>query len=190
MRKTLVVMVKLPQPGRVKTRLGRDIGMIPATWWFRHQTARLLRNLRDPRWHIVLAVSPDVAGMASRVWPGDLPRASQGHGDLGARMHRLLRTPPNGRVCLIGADIPGIKRAHIARAFAALGGNDVVFGPALDGGFWLVGVHNSSAVPAALFNTVRWSGPHALDDTVASIPGARVGLVDRLQDVDTAADLH
>ena len=60
-------MVKEPRPGRVKTRLGRNIGMTAAAWWFRHQTARLLRRLRDPRWQIVLAVAPDRAGLADAV---------------------------------------------------------------------------------------------------------------------------
>ena len=57
MRRTLVIMVKEPRPGRVKTRLGRDIGMVGAAWWFRHQTRSLIRRLRDPRWQIVLAVA-------------------------------------------------------------------------------------------------------------------------------------
>lgn len=83
-------MLKEPRPGRVKTRLGRDIGMIAAAWWFRHQTQRLLRGLRDPRWDLVLAVAPDTQGMKSRVWPGDLLRIPQGRGDLGARMTRVL----------------------------------------------------------------------------------------------------
>ena len=50
-------MVKAPVAGRVKTRLGRDIGMTNAAGWYRHQTAGLLRRLRDPRWRIVLAVA-------------------------------------------------------------------------------------------------------------------------------------
>ena len=74
-------MLKEPRPGRVKTRLGRDIGMIGAAWWFRHQVAGLLRRLDDPRWHLVLAVAPDHAGLTSRVWPAHLPRIPQGPGD-------------------------------------------------------------------------------------------------------------
>ena len=53
-------MVKAPVAGRVKTRLARDIGVIPATWWFRHQVTRLLRQIDDPRWRSVLAVAPDL----------------------------------------------------------------------------------------------------------------------------------
>ena len=188
-RQTLVVMVKEPRPGRVKTRLGRGIGMVAAAWWFRHQVRRLLRRVDDPRWHLVLAVSPDRAGMASRVWPAHLPRVPQGPGDLGDRMGRLFRGLPPGPVCIIGADIPGIDRGHIARAFAALGAHDAVIGPAPDGGYWLIGLRRTAAVPARLFHGVRWSSAHARSDTLAGLAGHRVALTDTLSDVDEARDL-
>jgi hypothetical protein len=189
MRQTLVVMLKEPRPGRVKTRLGREIGMTAAAWWFRHQVARLLRRVEDPRWRLVLAVSPDAEGLASRVWPAHLPRLAQGTGDLGDRMARVFRSLPPGHVCIIGADIPGIGRGHIARAFAALGDHDAVIGPAPDGGYWLIGLRRTAAVPARLFEGVRWSGPNARADTLASLGHARVALVDTLRDVDEAGDL-
>ena len=126
-RRQLVVMLKEPRPGRVKTRLGRDIGMVPAAWWFRHQAKRLLRRLEDPRWDLVLAVSPDRAGVLSRVWPAHLERMPQGSGDLGARMSRALHRRPPGPVCIIGADVPGIQKANILRAFAALGHREAVY---------------------------------------------------------------
>lgn len=183
-------MVKRPRPGRVKTRLGRDIGMVPAAWWVRHQTARLLRRLDDPRWQLVLAVSPDSAVGDLHAWPRHLPRLGQGRGDLGARMGRLLRAMPPGPVLIVGGDIPALGRAHVARAFAALGRHDAVFGPATDGGYWGVGLRRTGAVPAGIFDGVRWSTEHALADTLATIPGLRVALADRLSDVDTAADLR
>lgn len=189
MRRTLIVMVKEPHPGRVKTRLGRDIGLIPAAWWFRHQSARLIRRLRDPRWDLVLALSPDRAVAESRVWPRDLPRRAQGNGDLGTRMARLLRQA-GGPTCLVGSDIPGLTARHVADAFAALGRHDAVFGPATDGGYWLVGARHPRRLPPDTFRNVRWSGPDALSDSIATLPGLRVALVDRLADVDTAADLR
>lgn len=190
MRRYLIVMVKEPRPGRVKSRLGRDIGMVAAAWWFRHQVARLLREVDDPRWQVVLAVSPDHAGLKSRVWPAHLPRVAQGAGDLGDRMGRLLRSMPPGPVCIIGADIPGVTRAHVVQAFSALGRNDAVFGPAMDGGYWLVGLKRSRPVAPKLFQGVRWSTADALGDTIKTLPGARVALVERLRDVDTASDLE
>jgi len=66
----------------------------------------------------------------------------------------------------------------------------VVFGPAVDGGFWLVGVHRGRGVPKDMFEGVRWSGPDTLKDSLAALRGKRVALVDRLADVDTGADLR
>lgn len=182
-------MVKEPRPGRVKTRLGRDIGMVPAAWWFRHQTRALIRRLDDPRWHLWLSVSPDHAGLASRIWPAHLPRLAQGRGDLGQRMGRIFRAMPTGPVLIIGGDIPGVRATHIHHAFAQLGRNQTVFGPATDGGYWLIGMQRTNAVPATLFQNVRWSTRHAMTDTIASLPGQRIGFATTLRDVDTAADL-
>ena len=183
-------MVKEPRPGRVKTRLARDIGPVAAAWWFRHQALALIRRLRDPRWQTLLAVSPDIAGMNCRVWPPRIPRLPQGKGDLGDRMDRVMRAAPPGPVCVIGADIPGITPSAIARAFAALGPGDIVFGPAEDGGFWLVGCRNAAAVPRGLFAGVRWSSAHTLSDTLANLNGLSVAMIDRLRDVDTLRDLQ
>lgn len=188
-RGTLIVMLKEPRAGRVKTRLGKDIGMTAAAWWFRHQVKRLLRGIEDPRWDIVLAVAPDRVGMQSRVWPLHLARIPQGHGDLGDRMARVFRNVPTGPVCVIGGDIPGIGPKQIARAFTALGADDAVFGPAPDGGFWLIGLRKTHPLPAKLFQNVRWSTKYALPDTRASLGDLTVGLIDQLQDVDTIDDL-
>ena len=182
-------MVKEPRPGRVKTRLGRDLGMTAAAWWFRHQSRALLRRVQDPRWQLVLAVAPDRAGMTSRVWPAHLTRWPQGRGNLGDRMGRMLRGAPPGPVCVIGADIPGITAAHIANAFNALRANDAVFGPAHDGGYWLIGLKRSRPIPPRLFANVRWSTEHALADTIATLQNHRIAQVAMLKDVDTIDDL-
>lgn len=180
-------MLKEPRPGRVKTRLGRDIGAVSAAWWYRHQCARLLRRLDDRRWRLWLAVSPDGEGLRSRVWPEHLPRIPQGRGDLGDRMTRIFRNLPTGRKLIVGADIPDLAPFHIVRAFTALGHAAAVLGPADDGGYWLIGMRHRA--PAGLFHGVRWSTPHALADTLASVPDLRVAIVDTLADVDIAADL-
>ncbi|MDV7143636.1 TIGR04282 family arsenosugar biosynthesis glycosyltransferase [Tropicimonas sp. TH_r6] len=188
-RQQLVIMLKEPRPGRVKTRLGRDIGATAAAWWFRHQCAALLRRLDDPRWQLTLAVSPDREGRASRIWPPHLPRLPQGTGDLGHRMERVFRTAPPGPVLIIGADIPGVTSRHIDTAFRALGTHEAVLGPAPDGGYWLIGLKRSRPVPPALFENVRWSTPHAMEDTLRSLGPVRVAVTDVLHDIDTVADL-
>ena len=189
-RPTLIIMLKEPRAGRVKTRLGKDIGLTAAAWWFRQQVKRLLRRIDDPRWKVVLAVAPDRAGMLSRVWPAHFERIAQGQGDLGDRMARVMQVIPVGPVCVIGADIPDIGPIQIARAFAALGTSDAVFGPAPDGGFWLVGLKRTNPMPSKLFQDVRWSTEHTLGDTLTNLGGLRFALIDELQDVDTADDLR
>ena len=192
MQRTLVIFLKEPRPGRVKTRLGREIGMTGAAWWFRHQAARLIRRLgRDPRWRTVLAVSPGREGLASRVWPARLARWPQGKGDLGARMGRAFGAMPPGPVIIVGADIPALRPAHVAEGFRLLGRHDAVLGPAPDGGYWMIGLRRGGrAAPAGLFGGVRWSSPHALADTVASLAPLDVGFAATLGDVDRAADLR
>lgn len=189
MRPTLVIMVKEPRPGRVKTRLGKDIGLIGSAWWFRHQTRALLRRIEDPRWRTLLAVSPDIEGLSSRVWPAHLPRVAQGRGDLGDRMARLLRALPAGPVCIIGADIPGVTRPRIAEAFGALGRHDAVFGPAPDGGYWLIGMKRARPPAPGILQNVRWSSEYALADSARSLGAVSIAHVATLQDVDTVKDL-
>ena len=103
-------------------------------------------------------------------------------------MARLLRTVP-GPVLLIGSDIPAIDRPILARAFRALQGNDLVFGPATDGGFWLVGARTGARFPRRGFHGVRWSHPGTLADTLQRLGRHRIALTAALSDVDTAADL-
>jgi uncharacterized protein len=91
---------------------------------------------------------------------------------------------------LIGADIPAVGARHIAEAFHLLGKHDIVFGPAEDGGFWLVGARRSPR-PPPLFGKVRWSGPYALADVLGNLPRrVSVGFAARLADVDDATALR
>ena len=103
-------------------------------------------------------------------------------------MQRLFDTCGQGPLIIIGADIPGITPAMISRAFHILKGHDHVFGPASDGGYWLVGQRRSKRARKA-FDNVRWSSPHALNDTLQNIAGSSVGYVDVLNDIDVGADL-
>jgi rSAM/selenodomain-associated transferase 1 len=189
MRPTVVLMLKEPRPGRAKTRLGRDIGMGPAARWFRKQALHTIARLRDPRWTLVLAVSPDAEGMTSRIWPGDLPKIPQGRGDLGDRMGRILRSMPSGPVLIVGSDIPGLSRRLVSDAVSSLCHADAVLGPAADGGYWLIGLKRVRAVAPYLFEGVRWSSEHALADTIQTLGTDRVVLVATLSDVDTVEDL-
>ncbi|WP_439497216.1 TIGR04282 family arsenosugar biosynthesis glycosyltransferase [Bosea sp. (in: a-proteobacteria)] len=183
---TLIVMVKAPLAGRIKTRLAREVGAVEAVRFYRAATAALLRRVGfDRRWRTLLAVDPPRA-IGATFWPVGLARCAQGPGDLGARMRDLLALT-RGPIVLIGSDIPGIAPGHLNAAFAALRHHDAVFGPAEDGGFWLVGLR-AGFRPRHLFDGVRWSSEHALADTLANLADARVALVETLFDVDDARD--
>ncbi len=180
---TLIIFVRQPALGRVKRRLAADIGMVAARGVYDRLTRRALARLAgSPRWRTVLAVTPDRADW--RGWRRRLPRVPQGSGDLGIRMARVLRRLAAPRAVLIGSDIPAVDAPAIARAFAALGRARFVFGPALDGGYWLIGWRRG-AWPYGALAGVRWSSPAALADSRATLPRcAAVALVDRLADLD------
>jgi rSAM/selenodomain-associated transferase 1 len=185
----LVIMAKSPIAGRVKRRLGCELGDVAAIRFYRASLSHTLQRLaRDTRWRTVLAVDPD-SSAADNVWPRGIARLTQGGGDLGRRMQRLLAILPPGPAIIIGSDIPAIRPTHVAQAFKLLGCADAVFGRAPDGGYWLVGLKRTPRVLAP-FAGVRWSGPEALADTLANLRGKRVAYAATLSDVDTAEDFR
>jgi uncharacterized protein len=197
-RRHLVVMAKAARIGQVKTRLGREIGPVQATAFYRHNVAAVVGRLaRDPRWTTSLAVSPDRA-VSGRMWLARLQhlrRHAQGGGDLGTRMQRLLlnRFPgpvARGPVILVGTDIPAIRPEHIAEAFRQVGRHGFVFGPSADGGFWLVGQSRVPRVRRA-FAGVRWSTETTLAQCLGNLAkaGESVGFAAELNDVDNGSDL-
>lgn len=190
MRPTLVVFARAPRYGAGKRRLATGIGPLAALAFQRASLDRLLRSCgRDRRWTTHLSVTPDEAAYGGAPWARDLPRVPQGRGDLGARMARALSG--HRPVVVVGSDIPSIRPAHVAAAFRALGRADLVFGPANDGGFWLVGTSGRRPLPPELFNGVRWSTRHALADALATVPARwRVARVAALADIDDTAAWH
>jgi rSAM/selenodomain-associated transferase 1 len=187
----LVLFVRAPRRGLGKRRLARDIGDGAALRFERAMLGLLVRRLKgDRRWRLRLAVTPERARHRTRLWPRGVPIAGQGAGNLGERMRRALAACPPGPAVLIGSDIPAVAADQIARAFRLLGRHDLVFGPAGDGGFWLVGARRCPCLPP-LFGPVRWSGPHALADVLSNLPRlVSVGFAPRLEDVDDGASFR
>jgi hypothetical protein len=184
MKDTVVVFARAPRLGAVKRRLARDIGDRAALRFHAATLTRLLRGLTaERRFRTVLAVTPDRARLSFHV-----QQITQGRGDLGVRMHRAFWRLPRGRVAIIGCDIPDAGAPDLRAAFRALGSADAAFGPATDGGYWLVAM--SPRRPARPFARVRWSTEHALADTLANFVGRQVVSLRTLQDVDTMEDLR
>jgi rSAM/selenodomain-associated transferase 1 len=186
-RAHLVVMARAPRLGAVKRRLARDIGDLAALRFYRQTLRALVRDLtRDPRWRVSLAVTPDRAARGKIFGANTL---EQGRGDLGARMGRFLRARRAGPVVIVGTDIPDLGRDQVARAFHALKARDWVLGPSGDGGYWLIGASRLRRMPHDPFAGVRWSSAHTRADTLANLRGARIALLEELDDIDTGADL-
>ena len=183
-----MILARRPRLGRVKTRLGADIGAVAALRFYRTTVDAVARRLAaDGRWTTWLGVTPDAAVRDRRGWPPGVGRLPQGAGDLGERMARCMAGFGMEPVVLVGSDIPGIGRQHVAGAFEALRRSDLVFGPSGDGGYWLAGVARGARV-GRLFEGVRWSGPHALADTMANVrSGVRTALIEELDDIDDGA---
>jgi hypothetical protein len=182
MRDTVVVFARAPRLGAVKRRLARDIGDRAALRFHVATMTRLVRALAGARrFRVVVAMTPDRARLRLPVG-----RVAQGGGDLGVRMHRAFWRWPRARVAIIGCDIPEAGVADVLAAFRALGRADAVFGPAADGGYWLVGM--GPRRPAQPFAGVRWSSEHALVDTLANFRGRRVVMLRMLHDVDSGED--
>lgn len=192
----LVIFLRAPQRGAVKRRLAEGIGARAAYQFYRTNATALIRRLGGGgRWRGVLALTPDALARSARLF-GDAGRGwarmAQGRGDLGRRMARVIGRLPPGPVVIVGGDIPAIERPHIEAAFRTLARCEAVFGPAHDGGYWLIGLarrrHRGPALLRRLFRGVRWSGPHALADTRANLPpGSEGPELPVLHDIDDAA---
>jgi rSAM/selenodomain-associated transferase 1 len=182
-RPLIILFARAPRLGCVKRRLAAGIGQIPALRFYRNSLRRIIRVLRH--FDSVIAVTPDRA--AIRPHPNQ-PNNNQGHGDLGARMHRAFRRFPRRPVILIGADIPDLGAAELRAAAKSLRHHDAVFGPAADGGYYLVGMARRR--PTTPFAQVRWSTAHALADTKHNFRHLRIAQLRTLHDVDDAENLQ
>ena len=188
----IVVFARVPVAGRVKTRLAAELGGAAALAAYREITERVLAAVAQPdSRRLTVRYTPDDGRVAMRAWLGSsLTLQPQGPGDLGRRMTAAIGAELRdgaSRVVVIGTDCPSVDQAVIAEAFERLAAADVVLGPALDGGYYLIGM---SHLHSALFEGVPWSSPHTLRVTLkrARDLDLSVALLDRRRDIDTADD--
>lgn len=181
--RTLVLMARRPILGQGKRRLAADIGDRAAQRFQRVALGRLLQRLGgDPRWRLWLAITPDEPAQSL----GAYFVTGQGEGDLGQRMTRLSQASAPGPLVFIGSDTPEVVTDDIEAAFEALEASDAVVGPALDGGYWLIGFSQAQREHLP-FVGVRWSTPHARADTLSNLVGKRVMMLRELEDIDDGA---
>ncbi|BDA42497.1 hypothetical protein COCOBI_03-3870 [Coccomyxa sp. Obi] len=204
MTNTVIIFVKYPAPGAAKTRLARNVGDVAAAEWYRVCAEHVVRTAsRLPGSRCIVACPPAEDDGVARVQKWLAPIAAEAttfgeqalDGDLGKRMYHALHEAlqaDSQKAVLIGSDIPDICESTLAAAFTALDNHEVVFGPAVDGGYYLVG---ASRLHPGLFQGITWSTGTVLRDNTSQ--AASVGLkvascstLPVLRDIDTIEDLQ
>jgi uncharacterized protein len=186
----LIVFVKAPRVGQVKTRLAKTLGATEARDAYKQLVAAVLGSVSGIK-HTELRFAPDDALAEITPWLREHWTAHpQGDGDLGARLTRAFaETFARGaeRVVIIGSDCAELKSSDIRNAWRELRDHDLVVGPAIDGGYWLIGLR---APQPELFRDIAWSSDQVLGHTLqrAKSLGLRIQLLRILSDVDTQED--
>lgn len=182
----IIVFLKAPSPGTVKTRLAQSIGPEAACKAYIEMSQSVLEKLRGCN-SVQLRFTPDdakpeIQSLLQPSWSS----APQGSGDLGDRMKRAFQETA-GPAILIGTDCPTIEPADLDEARSALEIHPVVIGPARDGGYWLIGMRECYP---DLFTDIHWSTDRVFNETLnrAKQAGLPFQTLRTLADIDTKAD--
>jgi rSAM/selenodomain-associated transferase 1 len=196
----LIIFTRYPDPGITKTRMIPELGAEGAADLQRRMTEHLAAKVKTLMAQRSLAVEIRFDGGSERLmqdWLGPwFTYRRQGQGDIGRKMERALVDGfQNGftSIVIIGSDIPDISNAILQQAFAALEFNNLVLGPAGDGGYYLLGMQKADNHQAylELFEGINWGTNQVLSQTIAAANHQGIGyaLLDTLQDVDRPQDL-
>ena len=191
----LIIFTRYPEPGKSKTRLIPVLGPEAAADLHRRMVEYTLYRTRKFITSSSVSLEIRFEG-ASEDWiknwlgPG-LRCCPQGDGDIGRRMRRAFDEAFQAgaeRVIIVGTDIPGLTEDLARRALALLRDFDIVFGPARDGGYYLIGLRRPIH---QLFEAIPWGTDQVLQKTLRTAGDLqlRVSLLDRLEDVDRPEDL-
>ncbi len=187
-----ILFAKKPEAGKVKTRLAEGIGAAAATRLYRAFLKDILSSLNGLPQSFAVAYTPeDAGGYFKEAAAGAVEIFPQQGRDLGERMRNtFLRqfSSGNGRVIIIGSDIPLLSPDILEEARAALAEHPVVLGPCRDGGYYLIGLRRP--VPG-LFSGISWGGDRVFRDTVSILRREECNyrILPELSDIDRAYDL-
>ena len=194
-KERLIIFSRYPEPGKTKTRLIPVLGPEGAAMLHRQMTEYTLSQVRELQNQRSINVEVCFAGGEPSVmaqWLGpDFIYKPQGEGDLGVRMARALASALQGtnRAVIIGTDCPGLNASILAAAFEQLQlSYDLVLGPAVDGGYYLLGLRYF--IPE-LFIGINWGTSEVLQQTMAIAQqlNLSVNYLPELADVDRPEDL-
>ncbi len=190
----LLLFMRYPEPGSVKTRLAARIGADKAAELYRNFILDILATLVRCGLPIRICFSPVEKEAALLAWLGSgYSLRPQRGADLGIRMRVAFEEAfdegfPRG--ILLGSDIPDLPLSVLKEADDALRRQDAVLGPACDGGYYLIGLRKDS-FPQDVFDGIPWGTTVVLRVTMARLEayGCRIHLLPAWRDVDTAKDL-
>lgn len=190
MTRKLMIFIRAPQAGQVKTRLAEAMGSAGALQAYETMLAILFNTLGEMA-NVELRFTPDGARKACERWLRPEWRLEpQGAGNLGEKLRRAFQESFDAgceRVVVIGSDCATLEARDIQAAWEALSTHDVVIGPARDGGYWLLGLRRTAPT---LFDNIPWSTEIVFRQTLrrAREAGLTVHCLRELSDVDTLAD--
>ena len=190
MRSKLIIFVKNPVLGKVKTRLATTMGKEGALAIYElllERTAEVTKGLKIDK-----IVYYDQFIEPNDMWSNDLfEKGLQAKGDLGTKMETAFYKAFNegyDKVCIIGSDCYDLSEEYLKLAFSTLDNDDAVIGPAKDGGYYLLGL---SGFYPNFFNNKSWSTSSVAQDTIQDFEKLRLSFSElpSLSDVDVAEDL-
>ncbi|MCP4580419.1 MAG: glycosyltransferase [candidate division Zixibacteria bacterium] len=189
----LMIFVKYPEPGKVKTRLYPEISLSKAAELYKAMVDDIITTHSDNiDYEIIICYAPAERIDDFNVWLGDRYTLKAQRGpNLGDRLiNAFSQVFSDGfnKAIVIGSDCPQISRTEIEAAFDALNNRDIVIGPTEDGGYYLIGM---SKLHEAAFRNISWSSDKVLGETLEILSKKRLS-VDRLNskfDIDTYRDV-
>ncbi len=191
----ILLFVKSPEEAGVKTRLAKEIGPGFVETLYRNFVLDLLETLKKSKWQIIIHFHPPESGKAISSWLGkNYLYAPQNGGDLGERMKNSFKdafASGFSKAVIIGSDMPDLELPVLNEAFIALDSDDVVIGPAVDGGYYLMGFRQPCFLPK-VFEGISWGTDSVFRDTMKILgkKKCRVNMLPELRDVDTVDDLR
>ena len=190
----LLIFVKYPFPGTVKTRLSPELTPEQSAAFYRALAEEVVQaHSSSAGYESIVCFAPQSARREVRSWLGPGVRLwSQLGDDLGLREFHAMREASEGgysKAVIIGSDCPTITPGDIEAAFSCLSGNDLVLGPCEDGGYYLIG---ATRPIQSLFEGVSWGSERVLSETLekAREAGLTLGLLDVKYDLDSYSDLE
>jgi len=195
MKACLLFFVKYPEPGAVKTRLAKMIGYGYAVEFYKRFILDSVETLSTLPQQVNVCYAPGYSGSYFRNWLGErfLYTPQQGK-DLGERMDHSFQQAFQqgfGKVAIIGSDLPDLPSQIVTQAFKELDTHDAVIGPAVDGGYYLLGFRQTSFFPS-VFEDIAWSRETVFEQTSQKIEqaGLHRATLPIWQDVDSFSELR